>query len=73
MAGVVTGMPVRQDGLMAVPVPAGRVDLHVDWTTTPDVVLGRVISGLALLLVTVLGLREYLAVAALVYHEKNAS
>jgi hypothetical protein len=56
---VVTGMPLRQDGLMAVPVPAGRVDVNVDWTTTRDVLIGRLISGLAFLLVTALGLLEY--------------
>jgi hypothetical protein len=47
--------PVRDDGLMAVPVPAGSVVVTVDWTTTPDVRLGRWISLLALLLVTALG------------------
>jgi hypothetical protein len=44
--------PARQDGLMAVPVPKGDVNLVVDWTTTPDVLIGRLISGLALVLVT---------------------
>jgi hypothetical protein len=51
--------PGRQDGLMVVPVPSGRVDLAVDWTTTPDVLIGRLISGLALVLVTGLWLVEY--------------
>jgi hypothetical protein len=51
--------PARQDGLMAVPVPKGHIDLAVDWTTTPDVLIGRVISGLALVLVTGLWLVEY--------------
>jgi 6-pyruvoyl-tetrahydropterin synthase related domain len=49
----------RQDGLMAVPVPEGHVNLAVDWTTTPDVLIGRLISGLALVLVTGLWLVEY--------------
>ncbi len=39
----------RDDGLMAVPVPSGFVDVTVDWTTTPDVKLGRWISLIALL------------------------
>jgi hypothetical protein len=49
----------RQDGLMAVPVPQGSVDLTADWTTTADVVAGRCVSAAALLLVTLLGLLEY--------------
>ena len=51
--------PARQDGLIAVPVPEGHVDLAVDWTTTPDVLIGRLISGLALVLVTGLWLLDY--------------
>ena len=46
------------DGLMAVPVPPGAVDLTVDWMTTPDVVIGRWVSILALLLLTALCLLE---------------
>jgi hypothetical protein len=45
-------LPKREDGLMAVPVPEGAVRLSVDWTATPDVVIGRwvsLISGLLLL------------------------
>ena len=48
---IVDSLPRRSDGLMAVPVPAGPVDLTVDWTTTPDVVFARwlsLLSGLAL-------------------------
>jgi hypothetical protein len=44
----------RQDGLIAVPVPAGPVDVTANWTTTADVVAGRWISALALALVTAL-------------------
>jgi hypothetical protein len=51
--------PERQDGLMTVPVPQGHVDLTVDWTTTRDVLIGRWISVVALVLVTSLGLLEY--------------
>jgi hypothetical protein len=55
----VNGRPVgmmsqREDGLMAVPVPAGPVRLTVDWGTTPDVIAGRWVSGIAALLVTAL-------------------
>jgi hypothetical protein len=50
----VNGQPVtdeghREDGLMAVPVQAGFVDVTMDWTTTPDVRLGRWISLVSLL------------------------
>ncbi len=39
-------LPRRDDGLIAVPVPQGPVDLTVDWTTTPDVIAGRWLSSL---------------------------
>ena len=42
------GAPLRIDGLMAVPVAAGPVQVDVRWTTTPDVTAGRWISVLAL-------------------------
>ena len=43
-------MPERADGLMAVPVAQGPVELTVDWTTTEDVVAGRwlTVIGVAL-------------------------
>lgn len=40
---------VREDGLYAVPVPQGLVNVTVDWTATPDVVASRWMSGAALL------------------------
>ena len=51
-------LPKRNDGLMAVPVPQGPVDLTVDWTTTTDVLAGRWLSALTLLLLTALCLLE---------------
>jgi hypothetical protein len=47
-------MPViqRDDGLIAVLVQQGRVQLDVDWTTTPDVIVGRWISAFSLLAIT---------------------
>jgi hypothetical protein len=54
----VSNMPQREDGLMAVPVPRGRVELAADWTTTPDVIAGRVISLVSLGLITVLWLLQ---------------
>jgi hypothetical protein len=55
----VSAPPERQDGLTAVPVPEGPFDLAVDWTTTRDVLIGRVLSAVAGLLVTGLWLLEY--------------
>jgi hypothetical protein len=49
---------LRDDGLVAVPVPQGPVELTVDWSTTPDAVAGRCVSALALLLLIALGLLE---------------
>jgi hypothetical protein len=59
----VNGKPVehagpRDDGLIALPVPQGAVALSVDWTTTQDVVAGRCVSALALLLLFGLGALE---------------
>ncbi len=47
--------PARQDGLMAVPVPAGADEVSVDWTTTPDTTAGRALSLAALALMGALG------------------
>ena len=51
-------LPQRDDGLMAVPVPQGRLDVTVDWATTPDVLVGRSLTCLSLLLLTWLGFLE---------------
>jgi len=48
----------RDDDLIAVPVPQGSINLTVDWTTTPDILAGRWITELALLLLTALWLLE---------------
>jgi len=47
-----TAVIARDDGLIEVPVQQGRVRLDVDWTTTPDVIAGRWISGLSVLALT---------------------
>ena len=54
----IASLPHRDDGLIAVPIPQGPVDLAVDWTTTPDVIAGRWLSALAVLLLTALWLLE---------------
>jgi len=51
-------IPVRDDGLIAVPVSQGPVEVSVDWTTTPDVVAGRSVTVLALLALIAVGLTE---------------
>jgi hypothetical protein len=53
-----TSLPRREDGLMALPVPQGPVDITVDWSTTSDEVAGRSLSVLALALITCLYLAE---------------
>jgi hypothetical protein len=53
----VSGMPTREDGLMVIPSPEGRV-LSVDWTTTSDVVAGRWLSALSGLLLSAVWLLE---------------
>lgn len=50
-------LPHRHDGLMALPVTKGHIQLAIVWTTTRDVIIGRCLSGLAL--IALLGL--YLA------------
>jgi hypothetical protein len=55
---LIASLPHRDDGLIAVPIPQGKVDLAVDWTTTPDVIAGRWLSALAVLLLTALWLLE---------------
>jgi hypothetical protein len=51
-------LPNRDDGLMAVPVPQGPVQLNVDWTITGDVVMGRLLSLISLGCIGILYLIE---------------
>jgi hypothetical protein len=51
---VLPPLPRRHDGLMAVPVTAGHVELAIDWATTRDAILGRWLTGLALILLIAL-------------------
>jgi hypothetical protein len=43
------GRPVREDGLMTVPVAVGKHTIEVRWSATKDVIAGRVISSISLL------------------------
>jgi hypothetical protein len=49
-----TALPKRDDGLIVVPVPQGAVDVTVDWTRSPDVVAGRWVSAVSVLLLIAL-------------------
>jgi hypothetical protein len=55
---IVTPLPHRDDGLMAVPVPAGHVELAIEWATTRDAIIGRWLSGLSLILLAALYFAE---------------
>lgn len=48
----VSRLPRRGDGLIAVPVEKGNVELTIDWSTTADVIAGRWLSALAVMLLT---------------------
>jgi len=45
----------RDDGLMAVAVPQGPVQVTADWSTTPDVIAGRTMSAAGLVLLFGIG------------------
>ena len=51
---LLTALPKRDDGLIAVPVPQGPVDVTVDWTDSSDVLAGRWVSVISLLSLLVL-------------------
>ncbi len=50
--------PVREDGLMAVPVIAGSHAIEVQWRATRDVIAGREVSAIALLALAVVAMLE---------------
>jgi hypothetical protein len=45
----VGGHPLREDGLMTVPVTPGSHTIEVQWSATRDVIVGRVLSAFAVL------------------------
>ena len=53
-----TALPRRDDGMMAVPVPRGHVTLEIDWAITRDVVIGRWLSAISLILLAGLYVAE---------------
>jgi 6-pyruvoyl-tetrahydropterin synthase related domain len=55
---VLTHLPERIDGLIVVPVNAGRGDLRIDWTLFPSDIVARWISALVLALLCALFVAE---------------
>jgi len=53
----------RDDGLIEIPVQKGPLRVSADWTTTPDVLAGRWLSGIALCLLGGVGWLGRLTVA----------
>jgi hypothetical protein len=52
------GRPVRDDGLMTVPVTAGNHVVEVQWAATRDVIAGRLVSAISLLALAIVGMLE---------------
>ena len=57
-ANQLAALPQRGDGLITVPVPSGPMSLTIDWTITPDVLAGRWLCGISVLLLMGLWLYE---------------
>jgi hypothetical protein len=55
---LLANLPDRDDGLIAVPVPSGPINLTVDWTRSPGDLLGRALSVLSMFLLFALSLCE---------------
>jgi hypothetical protein len=53
---LVTSRPHRDDGLITVPIPAGTSTIDVQYATTPDVLAGRIVSLVSLVVWLVLWL-----------------
>jgi hypothetical protein len=54
----VNSRPLREDGLMTVPLNAGSHVMEVRWAATRDVVAGRAVSAIALLALAVVAMVE---------------
>jgi hypothetical protein len=52
------GRPLRDDGLMAIPIIAGKHVIEVQWAATGDVIAGRTISAIALLALAIVVMLE---------------
>jgi hypothetical protein len=47
---LLASLPDRDDGLVAVPVPQGPINLTIDWTRSPGDLAGRWLSVLSIFL-----------------------
>jgi hypothetical protein len=56
---IVSDLPKRDDGLIAVPVPEGKVVVSAKWTSTQDVIASRWITFIALVLLALLWFVEH--------------
>jgi hypothetical protein len=54
----VRNRPLRDDGLMTIPVPQGRSQINIRWHTTPDIWIGRALSLLGICVFAFVGYRE---------------
>ncbi len=52
------GRPMRDDGLMAIPIIAGKHVMEIQWAATRDVIAGRTISAIALLALAIVVMLE---------------
>jgi hypothetical protein len=50
--------PIRDDGLMTVPVTAGTHVIEVQWAATRDIIAGRSVSAISLLALAIVGMLE---------------
>jgi len=55
---LLTNLPDRDDGLIAVPVPSGAINLTIDWTRSPGDLAGRWLGVLSIFLLFALSLCE---------------
>jgi hypothetical protein len=62
---IITQRPRRDDGLLTIPVPAGRSQIEIRWCTTPDIWIGRALSLLGLGVFGLVWCRERRARASL--------
>lgn len=58
---VLTPLPHRDDGMIAIPVSQGHVELAIDWAITRDVIIGRSLSAISLILLLALCIAERVA------------
>jgi hypothetical protein len=55
----VQGRPIRDDGLMTVPLMAGNHVIEVQWAATPDIIAGLLVSAISLLALAIVAVLEH--------------